>query len=265
MVPIAWEAHRAKLQEKFGEERLPSTTTCVVYTDALCTLWCGDAFAVHMAGRTNFKLFPFPVDSADPESYRNQAVRRYHRFLARTGHTFCWFSVSINNVPIEPPIVFELFTDLCPRTCENFRHLCLGDRPDTQGDDPRAIRLHYKGTRVFRIVKDGWLQGGDIVNDRGNGGHSIFGPEFPDECFSMKHDAEGVLGMANNGKNTNASQFYITLARQSWMDGKYVAFGRIIEGLSVLHRMHAEPTKHNQMPAVPILIEDCGELVLETE
>ena len=86
--------------------------------------------------------------------------------------------------------------------------------------------------------------------------------EFPDECFSMKHDSEGVLGMANSRKNTNASQFYITVGRNSWMDGKYVAFGRVIEGISTLHRIHLQETKHNQMPTVPVVIEDCGEIDL---
>lgn len=262
MMPVQWEAHLQKLQEQFGADKLDSSTRCVVYTEDSSELWCGAAFAEHMCATTNFKLFPFAADSEDPEAYGNQAKARYRRFLAGTGHTFCYFDISIDNEKMDQRVVFELFTDLCPRTCENFRHLCLGDCPDVTGVYDHPVRLHYKGTGFFRIVPGGWLQGGDLVHNQGSGGHSIYGPEFPDECFTMKHDAEGVLGMANNGKNTNASQFYVTVARNSWMDGKYVAFGRVVEGMSVIRHIHNMKTKHNQMPELAILIEDCGEINL---
>lgn len=262
MVPIQWEAHMNKLRETIGIEVISSLTTCIVYTEDLSKHWVGAGFANHISTITNFKLFDYPEDSEDPEAYRNQAKIRYNQFLRRTGHAFCFFKISIDGVPCDEQVVFELFTDMCPRTCDNFRHLCIGDQPDTRSADNKTVKLHYKGTSFYRIVPDGWIQGGDIINDRGNAGHSIYGPEFPDECFSMKHDSEGVLGMASKGKDTNGSQFYITVGRNSWMDGKYVAFGRVVEGISVIRRVHQEKTRHNQMPELPIVIEDCGEIDL---
>lgn len=258
MMPIEWEAHLVKLQERIDKDKVASTTQSIVYSEDMSEFWCGSSFAMQMCLDTNFKLFPFPEDSTDPESYKNQALRRYKQFLARTGHKFCWFQIGIGNELVDQKVVFELFTDLCPLTCENFRHLCIGDcaEPD------QGVQLTYRGSDFFRIVKEGWIQGGDIINNKGNGGHSIYGPEFPDECFSLRHTTEGVLGMANNGKNTNASQFYITAARNSWMDGKYVAFGRVIEGISVVHQIHNSDTKPNQMPIIPIVVADCGEFDL---
>uniref|UniRef100_A0A7S1I749 PPIase cyclophilin-type domain-containing protein n=1 Tax=Eutreptiella gymnastica TaxID=73025 RepID=A0A7S1I749_9EUGL len=262
MVPVQWEAHLTKLREHFGIEKISSVTACIVYTEDMTQCWCGAEFAMHITSITKFKLFDYPDDSTDPEAYKNQAKIRYNQFLRKTGHNFCFFKLSIDGELLDEQVVFELFTDVCPRTCENFRHLCIGDCADAHGPNNKSIKLHYKGTSFYRIVKEGWIQGGDIINDRGNAGHSIYGPVFPDESFSIKHETEGVLGFANSGKDTNGSQFYITMGRNSWMDGKYVAFGRVIEGISVIHRIHLLETRHNQMPTVAVKIEDCGEIDL---
>eukprot|EP00993_Chasmostoma_nieuportense_P002337 NODE_3141_length_1023_cov_27.475446_g2997_i0.p1 GENE.NODE_3141_length_1023_cov_27.475446_g2997_i0~~NODE_3141_length_1023_cov_27.475446_g2997_i0.p1 ORF type:complete len:322 (-),score=98.40 NODE_3141_length_1023_cov_27.475446_g2997_i0:58-987(-) len=262
LFPHQWEALLRKIQEQTSADQVPATTTCLVYSEDLKETWCGDAFVEHILSITNFKLFAFPPDSTDPSAYKNQAKARYNQFLRSTGHSFCYIVVSIDGKRLMQQIVFELFIDVCPRTCENFRHLCIGDckRADASGT---PVPLHYQGCQFFRIVKGGWIQSGDTLNNSGTGGASIYGPSFPDESFSLKHDGEGILGMANCGKNSNGSQFYITVAQNTWMDRRYVAFGRVIQGLSIIQAIHALPTRPNQMPEVRVVIEECGEIDLE--
>ena len=125
------------------------------------------------------------------QAYKNQAKIRYNKFLSRTGHKFCFFKISINGEVAHDQVVFELFTDICPRTCENFRRLCLGDAADGRGPDGERVKMSYKNTRFFRIVKDGWIQGGDIVYDRGSGGCSIYGEVCP--YTRLLHTAPRVL------------------------------------------------------------------------
>ena len=274
LLPVGWEAHLARLRDQDLHEVAPSVR-CVVHSEELDTMYTGDSFVKHVCSYTGFKVFPFEPDSPDERSYRNQARIQYKKFLKRTGHTFCFMKVSIAGEALSEQLVFELFTDLCPQTCRNFLHLCAGDveEPEPSSPPPSSSgtpaplpaplrKLSYKGCRFFRIVKEGWVQSGDVVHNKGTGGRSIFGPTFPDECFTVKHDQEGVLGMANNGNDTNASQFYITVKPNSWMDGRYVAFGRVIEGLSVVRSIHELAVHPDQRPTVEVLITDCGELPL---
>jgi cyclophilin family peptidyl-prolyl cis-trans isomerase len=212
-----------------------------------------------MTHSTNFKIFPYAEDSTDPDAYHNMAARRYKEFLRKTGHTFCYIDIAVNNTP-RGRVVIELYTDIAPHACENFRHLCLGDIAPVSKNDGKIIHLHYKNCTFFRIVKGGWIQSGDIENNKGSGGYSIYGPTFPDESFSVEHDAEGIVGYANTGPNTNASQFYITTAQNSWMNKRYVAFGCVIDGLSIVRDIHQLETHYNQKPKVPVVITDCGQL-----
>ncbi|CAG03607.1 unnamed protein product, partial [Tetraodon nigroviridis] len=118
--------------------------------------------------------------------------------------------------------MFELFSDYCPKTSKNFEALCTGE----QGLTKSGIPLCYKDSLFHRVVPNGWVQGGDISPQRkGNGGESIYGPTFEDECFGVPHIKRGILGMANKGPHSNGSQFYITLEPTPWMDRTYVAFG----------------------------------------
>jgi cyclophilin family peptidyl-prolyl cis-trans isomerase len=264
MFPVEWEAHLVALRERTP---LRTGVNCIVHTDDMKTVWTGGEFVSHICEITQFKIFHYDSDSLDVNAYHNQAKIRYKQFLKRTGHSFCFLQINIDGEPTSERVVFELYTDVCPHTCNNFLHLCVGDLGDIDSiigtqKIPHHDKLHYKGTCFFRIVRDGWIQAGDIVNNTGNGGHSIYGSVFPDECFSVKHNDEGILGMANNGKDTNASQFYITVKRNSWMDGIYVAFGRVIEGISVIRRIHNLPTHPDQRPKINVLITDCGEIRL---
>ncbi|NWS50548.1 PPIL6 protein, partial [Probosciger aterrimus] len=147
----------------------------------------------------------------------------------------------------------QLFSDACPRTCENFRALCAGGAKSRS--DGRE--LTYKNSLFHRMVKNGWIQGGDIITGKGDQGESIYGPTFEDESFSVHHKGRGILGMANKGRHTNGSQFYITFQPSPYLDKKYVAFGQLIEGTEVLQRLEAVPTD-NERPKVPCKITNCG-------
>ena len=119
----------------------------------------------------------------------------------------------------------QLFNKIVPKTCENFRLLCTGEKGRSA---KTSHNLHYKNQIFHRVVPNGWIQGGDIWMGKGNGGESAFGDLFEDESYAILHDKRGIVGMANNGRHTNGSQFYITLQPTAWMDKKYVAFGFVL-------------------------------------
>lgn len=154
-------------------------------------------------------------------------------------------------------IEIELFKNMVPKTAENFRALCTGEKGNAPGC---GKPLHYKGTIFHRLIKDFMIQGGDFQNANGTGGESIYGSKFEDENFKCKHLKRGFLSMANSGKDTNGSQFFITFKQTSWLDGKHVVFGRVKSGLSFLDELENVKTEAGDVPSETIKIVDCGEI-----
>lgn len=153
-------------------------------------------------------------------------------------------------------IVFELYSDIVPKTAENFRALCAGDKGNTPAGQP----LHFKGSIFHRVIKQFMVQGGDFTASNGTGGASIYGEKFEDENFALKHDRPFLLSMANAGPGTNGSQFFITTVPTPHLDNKHVVFGRVLSGKSVVRQIENTPTEAGDKPVRDIVIADCGEL-----
>jgi len=153
-------------------------------------------------------------------------------------------------------IIIEFFED-CPRTVANFKVLCTGEKGKSKFKKEKD--LHYKGCPIHRIVSNFIAQGGDITIGDGSGGESIYGAKFNDEKSGLQRKFEkGIVGMANSGKNTNTSQFFISLTSDgSKLNGKHVAFGKVISGIEILDKINNVGTTDGT-PLLPVIISDCG-------
>jgi peptidylprolyl isomerase len=153
-------------------------------------------------------------------------------------------------------IVMELFADATPKTAENFRALCTGEKGIGNAGKP----LHYKGSTFHRIIPNFMCQGGDFTRGNGTGGESIYGAKFADENFKLKHTGPGVLSMANSGPNTNGSQFFICTENNSWLDGKHVVFGKVVDGYGVVQEMEKVGSNSGTTKET-VIVEDCGQII----
>ncbi|KAF8324292.1 cyclophilin [Cantharellus anzutake] len=156
-------------------------------------------------------------------------------------------NILINGKP-SGRIIFKLYDDIVPRTAQNFRELATGQHG-----------FGYAGSPFHRIIPQFMIQGGDFTRFDGTGGKSIFGEKFADENFKVKHTKSGLLSMANAGKNTNGSQFFITTVPASWLDGKHVVFGEVDEGMELVDKIENLGSPKGQ-PIAKVVVESSGEV-----
>lgn len=153
-------------------------------------------------------------------------------------------------------VVMGLYGETVPKTAENFRALCTGEKGiGSLYNKP----LHYKGSTFHRIIPNFMIQGGDFTHGTGIGGESIYGGKFNDENFKVKHHSPFLLSMANAGPNTNGSQFFITTVKTQWLDGRHTVFGRVLEGIDVVQEIEAQGSQSGK-PKQTVTIVDSGEL-----
>lgn len=163
-----------------------------------------------------------------------------------------YFDIATQNQPLGR-IVIGLYGSTTPKTAHNFETLCKG----TASADGR--QLGYKGSSFHRIIPNFMIQGGDFTNHNGTGGVSIYGSRFPDENFALKHTGPGVLSMANAGKDTNGSQFFICTAKTPHLDGRHVVFGVVESGWEVVKEIEGMGSRSGS-PSAKVVITDCGVL-----
>merc|ERR1711934_59673 len=159
----------------------------------------------------------------------------------------CFFDMTAGGQSVGR-IEMTLRNDVVPKTAENFRALCTGEKG-----------FGFRGSAFHRVITNFMCQGGDFTRGNGTGGESIYGAKFADENFQLKHTGPGILSMANAGPNTNGSQFFLCTVKTDWLDGKHCVFGSVTGGMDVVKAVERVGSGSGAT-SKPVVIADCGQL-----
>jgi len=170
------------------------------------------------------------------------------------------FDITIEGKPAGQ-IEIGVFGKTVPKTAENFKQLCIQHLSEASEE---GKLVGYKGSVFHRVIQDFMIQGGDFTKGDGTGGRSIYGEKFEDENFKLKHYGAGWLSMANAGKDTNGSQFFITVKKTPWLDGRHVVFGKVVKGMDIVRKIEQTETNSQDRPKREVKIADCSVRTLET-
>merc|ERR1712060_1021698 len=190
---------------------------------------------------------PLPSNSSTLASSEST---RIHPILSTMATVRVFFDVTADGAPVGK-VIMELRADKVPKTCENFRALCTGEKG-----------FGYKDSTFHRVIPNFMCQGGDFTAHNGTGGKSIYGEKFEDENFQLDHTGEGILSMANAGPGTNGSQFFLCTTKTTHLDGKHVVFGKVTSGMDIVKKIEAVGSSEGTT-SKKVVVSECGELALK--
>eukprot|EP00943_MAST-04B_sp_MAST-4B-sp1_P008347 g8347.t1 len=188
------------------------------------------------------KVYEIALDN-EQSVYDEIGAKAKDTWMKNSNNSFCYLEVQLVGEPQPSKVLIEMYDDLCPNTCDNFRRLCTGQSGRS-----------YVGSPFHRVMKDGYVQGGDIDGGRGDGGDSASGGSFADEGFAVSHGRAGIVSMANTGPHTNKSQFFVTLKDMAWLDKKCVAFARVVFGMEVFNKINNLPEENQRPKELPKIV-----------